>query len=245
MMKKRWLIWLAVFFLGFGLGNRARSVPETSEEPPAFSLRAEPTEATQATLTQTAVELSPEFPCSLRYTSLVVRGLACYDGPYSEDGSDEEVIGIAALVVENTATVGIEYTQIVLTQDGRELSFDATYIPPCSTILIPESSRAPYSTAEVDSCRCRTVIPGDFDWSKNRVALADEGLCSLAVTNLTGETLSCVRVYYKAHLGREDLYVGGITYSVTVTDLAPGETRTVTPYRYASGYAQVVAVDAK
>lgn len=245
MMKKRWLIWLTVFFLGFGLGNRAGRVPETSEEPPSFSLRSEPTEATQATLTQTSVELSPEFPCSLRYTSLVVQGLVCYDGPYSEDGSDEEVFGVAALVVENTATVGIEYTQIVLTQDGRELSFDATYIPPRSTILIPESSRAPYSTAAVDSCRCRTVIPGDFDWSKNLITLADEGLCSLAVTNLTEETVSCVRIYYKAHLGREDLYVGGITYSVTVTDLAPGETRIVTPYRYASGYAQVVAVEAE
>ena len=67
-------------------------------------------------------------------------------------------------------------------------------------------------------------------------------MCTLEVTNLTEQEMDCVRIYYKHHEGENDLYVGGITYSAVIPNLSPGETRSITPYRYASGYAQVVAV---
>jgi hypothetical protein len=64
----------------------------------------------------------------------------------------------------------------------------------------------------------------------------------MTVTNLTAEVMPCVRVFYKQHEGASDLYVGGITYSAVIPDLQPGETRQITPYRYANGYSAVVAV---
>ena len=96
--------------------------------------------------------------------------------------------------------------------------------------------------ATVTSCRCHTVIPGDFDRAERTVSIKETGMCTLEITNLTGQNLSGIRVFYKHHEGTRDLYVGGITYSTVIPALEPGETRSVTPYRYASGYAQVVAV---
>ena len=91
-------------------------------------------------------------------------------------------------------------------------------------------------------CRCRTVIPGVFDRSERTVSIRETGLGTLEVTNLTQQDLEGIRIYYKHHEGASDLYVGGITYSTVIPDLEPGQTRSVTPYRYAVGYAQVVAV---
>jgi hypothetical protein len=151
-------------------------------------------------------------------------------------------MGVAALLVRNTGTVGIEYARITLQQNGREMTFDATYIPPKGSVLLLEEEKQPYTDAPVTQCRYRTVIPGDFDLSKREIRIEEEGMGSLKVTNLTDQPMGCVRVFYKHHEGQADLYVGGITYSVVIPDLQPGETRIITPYRYACGYALVVAV---
>ena len=64
----------------------------------------------------------------------------------------------------------------------------------------------------------------------------------MVVTNLTDRVLPYVRIFYKQHDAKEDLHIGGITYSAVLPDLMPGETRDITPYRYANGHSAVVAV---
>ena len=252
-MKALWWVVIAAFFLGMGVGTgiaefRESSngvIPMFSSEPEQLNSDRTPTDPSQETLVQTGDKPIEEdtFPMALQYTALVVEKLSSYDGPWLEDGSEENVIGVAALLVRNTATVGIEYARITLMQNGRELVFDATYIPPKSSILLLEENKTLYSDAPVSKCRYRTVIPGDFDLSRRYVRIEEEGLGSLKVTNLTQETMHCVRIFYKHHDLQADLYVGGITYSVVIPDLQPGETRLVTPYRYACGYALVAAVE--
>lgn len=245
-MKRYWWSWVAVFLLGVWLGNVFVAVDEPlGTELPSFS-------APQTTL-PTAAEKDPEPTYAqagnqmgnlwdVKYTPLVVRQLASYDGPYLEDGTEEELVGVAALVVENTGTIGIEYAQLVVTQGQRELVFDATYIPPRGTVLILEKGRQLYTPDPLTACRCRTLIPGTFDWEKERILIQPGEGFAMVVTNLTEDVLPCVRVFYKQHEGASDLYIGGITFSAVITDLQPGETREITPYRYANGYSAVVAV---
>lgn len=243
-MRRMWWMWILVFLLGFGAGKGTRAIqePQTGQLP-EFSVPA--TAPLEPTVAEDTVKPSGEetgLPCAFRYTSLVARQLAIYDGPSLEDGIEVTLEGTAALELENTGTVGMEYVQIVLTQNGQELRFEATYIPPRAKVLIVEANRTPYSDAPVENCRCRTVIPGSFDWSKGVIRIEERDVGSLAVTNLTDQPISCTRVFYKQHDGYEDLYIGGITYSAVLTDLMPGETRVITPYRYACGYSAVVAV---
>ncbi len=246
-MKRSWWITVLMFLLGIGVGCAVAKLGSSDgiKLPDAtVTTQPDPTNRpTQPELEQVGGTMeSTGFPFALEYTSLVAQKLIAYEGAYLEDGSEEAVTDVAALILENTGTIGIEYAQIILVQGGKELSFDATYIPPKSTILLLEENKQPYSAANVTACRCRTVIPGVFDRSERAVSIRETGLCTLEVTNLTDQHLGGIRIYYKHHEGANDLYVGGITYSTVIPDLAPGETRSITPYRYASGYAQVVAV---
>lgn len=250
MMKRYWWSWLAVFLLGAWMGRifaQPRDVPGT--DMPSFSapqvsatVPQLPTADPEPTYVQTGNMEGEGLPCQLKYTPLVARQLASYDGPYLEDGSEEELVGVAALVVENTGTIGIEYVQVVVSQGQQELVFDATYIPPRGTVLILEKNRVLYTPEPVTGCRCRTLIPGSFDWEKESIRIQPGEGFGMTVTNLTDKPMSYVRVFYKQHEGAADLYVGGITFSAVIPDLQPGETREIIPYRYADGYSAVVAV---
>lgn len=55
-------------------------------------------------------------------------------------------------------------------------------------------------------------------------------------TNLTGEEIPCIRVFYRFYIASDDVYIGGITYTSKILSLAAGETTTITPSRYAKGY---------
>ena len=249
-MKALWWVMVAVFFLGIGVGSAItgaqdpadRELPSFSTQIPPAQLNVPQTEPSEPEVEQAGhQDALVAFPCRLQYTSLVVCKLISYDGPYLEDGSGENVMGMAALVLENTGTIGIEYARIVLMQNGQQLVFDATYIPPKSTVLVLEENKTAYSDAPVTQCRCHTVIPGVFDLAQRTVQIREEGMCTLQVTNLTDEEMECVRVFYKHYNPEADMYVGGITYSAVIQNLKPGETRSITPYRYACGYALVVA----
>lgn len=233
-----------VFVLGFGAGCGAAKLGSRNGPETEVTTRPKPSESPARPDTeQVGGAAEPAgFPYKLEYTSLVAQKLIAYEGVYLEDGSEEAVTDVAALILENTGTIGVEYVQIVLQQNGRELSFDGTYIPPKSRVLLLEENKQPYSPAPVTACRCRTVIPGVFDRAERTVSIREIGLGTLEVTNLSEQDLEGIHIFYKHHEGENDLYVGGITYSTVIPDLAPGETRSVTPYRYASGYAQVVAV---
>jgi hypothetical protein len=243
-MKRTWWIVALVFLLGFGMGCGVAGLGSPAPAETIRETEPKPSEKpTQPDVEQVGDAENPAgFPYKLAYTSLVVQKLIAYEGVYLEDGSEEAVTDVAALVLENTGTIGIEYAQIILEQNGRELSFDATYIPPKSKILLLEENKQPFSAAAVTACRCRTVIPGVFDRAERMVSIRETGLGTLEVSNLTQQDLDSIRIFYKHHEGENDLYVGGITYSTVIPDLKPGETRSITPYRYASGYAQVVAV---
>lgn len=233
-----------MFVLGFGAGSVGVGGKDpVGTQPPSFSLMPTLPEASTAPTEAARPQYVPgKLPCQIPYTNLIARQLAAYDGPYLEDGTDEELVGIAALVLENTSTIGIEYVQVVVTQGGQELTFDATYLPPRSKVLILEKNRTMYSDRPIDGCRCRTLIPGTYDWEKDQVAIGQGEGFSMTVTNLTDRTLPFVRVFYKQHDGAADLHIGGITLSAVIPDLLPGETRVVTPYRYAGDYSAVVAV---
>ena len=242
-MKKFW-IGLLVFTLGVGTGVGIHNWQNTGEgKLPVFSQQVTLPDIRETMPAETLAEANTVvMPCRLQYTNLEVRGLICYDGPYLEDGTDESVMNVAALVLCNTGTIGIEYVHIVISQQGRDLSFDATYIPPKGTVLILESNRALFSDSPIEECRCRTMIPGSFDWEEDKISVESRGLGSLVVTNITQTAFPCVRIYYKQYDGESAMCLGGITYSAVITDLQPGKSVTISPYHYAVGYGQVVAI---
>lgn len=223
----------AMCFLGFGISIRARS----QQIPPTIVSMPDPTVSSDHS-DEPNTEL---FPLLWEDGSLVAHHLVDYEGPYLEDGSDLEVC-TAALLLENKSENMVEFVRITVTQGGITRIFEATYLPPGTQALIVDKNQHPYSPDSVESCHfsCLRTIPKMSSWVD--VYVSGTGLCYMIATNLTDEAIDCVRIFYKQLVPQTDIYLGGVTYCVVITDLQPGESRKISPYHYITKQADILGV---
>lgn len=182
------------------------------------------------------------FPYAISGSDLVVEQVSSYTGYYLEDASDREVADIAVIVLTNNGP-DLEFAGIGISQGSRNLAFSASQIPAGATIIIQEQNGsafdmdAPYYTATA------TTTPADgFEMSKEYVSVKDNGDNTFTVRNITDQTLSEVKVYFKNFLPDEDVFVGGITYSVTLNNIEVGTEVDVSSNHYDSQYSEIVEV---
>lgn len=175
---------------------------------------------------------------------LIANALLPYDGPILWEG-EEDLSSVAALELWNAGDCGIRYAEVVVQQEGRVLTFSATYIPPGGRVVVPEKDRQAYTRGAVTDISYPAVIPLEEEAGADMVAVRENGSFALTVTNHGENSISCVRIFYKQYDSRQEVYAGSVTYSVVLTDLKPGESRNLMLYRYAAGYAKVVAVVAE
>ena len=81
------------------------------------------------------------FPYVIEGTELTVQNISSYDGIFLEDGSDGEVTGVAAMVVENTGDTNVEYAAITISCNGETLEFDASDLPAGATVVVQEKNK--------------------------------------------------------------------------------------------------------
>lgn len=181
-----------------------------------------------------------QFPYEITGTTLVAEGVASYDGPYLEDGSDQEVVNVTALLLHNTGDVGITKTEVIMQREEQDLVFEADTIPPGAKVLILEKSRKRHNSKDVTSCSGWQTIDeyGWYDWG---VSICDVTMGILKITNQTDRPIKNLKLYYKTKL--EDIYIGGITYVHTVSNLNAGETIQISPYHYAKGYSEIIKIE--
>ena len=184
------------------------------------------------------------FPYAIPGTDLVVEQIRSYDGIFIEDASDSETSGIAALVLTNNGD-NLEFAGIGISQGTRSLGFSASQIPAGATVIIQEQNKASFSSDPYYSATATTTPVEEFEMSEELVSVKDNGDNSLDVTNLTDKTLSEVKLSFKNYLPEEDVYVGGITYNITLKDLEPNTAMTVSANHYDSKYSKVLEVHAE
>lgn len=182
------------------------------------------------------------LPYEIPSSNLVVRQISSYSGSFLEDGSDQDVSNVTVIILENEGREPVEYASITMNRsDGAALEFEATDIQAGATVVIQEKNKAAYRQTSFDSCTASVAEVDTLEFS-NDVSVEETEDGSLLVTNLSGQDISCVRVFYKFYMEDEDAYVGGITYVAKLTDLAAGDAQTVMPSHYQSGYSKVVMV---
>lgn len=182
------------------------------------------------------------LPYTIPNTSLVVRNVSGYDGVYLEDGSDSDITGVAAMVVENTGSTGVEYADIRLTQGGTVLEFKVSALPAGSMAVVQEASRQSPASGDYTVCTADVATLDSFGMSEGSVQVTDNGDNSLTVTNISGADIPCVRIFYKYYMSDENAYVGGIAYTAKLDNLTAGQSVTVNPTHYASNGSKVVMV---
>lgn len=186
---------------------------------------------------ETAAQL---LPADIEGTSLRAVQLAVYEGPFWEDGTGEETVDIAALVLENTGVCFVIDGAVVLDWGEDRLVFELSWLPPGEKVLVLEKDRKSYR--EIKDGICYGWTSEDYPETTEAVTVEPAGETSLAFTNRTDSVVPGVSALYKHYDEESDMYIGGITYSMPVELLQPGEIRIVTPWRYAAGYSRVVCV---
>ena len=190
------------------------------------------------------VENEWKFPVSVPGTTLIAQRVSSYEGPFLEDGSDREVVNIAALQVYNAGEKNIHKAHIVLFCGDRSLSFYGEHIPVGVTVVLLERSAGTFRSDGFVGCSGWQETEDSGQCIDGEISVSDMAMGTLVVTNLTEKTFQNVQVYYKSYLSPPGMFVGGITYVVEIPLLLPGQTQNLYPYHYASGYSKVVTVTA-
>ena len=197
-----------------------------------------------ASVVHTAAEQQemPLFPIAVTDTCLIAQYPVLYEGPYMEDGSNEYVVDVAAMVLFNTARTGLEEARVVLRWDGGEYVFKAQMLPPRSAVMVLDQSRQKFAEHSWTDCFGMQKI-GEGEWLKPQEVFWEEiDDTKIMLRNETLNPMQNLRIYYKSYLATDSLYLGGITYCAGVEALNPGEQRTIRPYRYVKDYAKIVRI---
>ncbi len=182
------------------------------------------------------------FPAQVVGTDLIALTPALYEGGYPENASGEYVVDVAALVLQNTASTGIENARVVLQWEGGSYIYEVDMLPAGGTVLVVDKKRQPFAIHRWTACYGDQRI-GEGPWDTGEILSMDEvDMGMIYVTNTTDNKLTDVRIYYKSYLPQEQMYVGGISYCMGISTLDVGEKKALRPFHYANGYSKVVRV---
>ena len=180
------------------------------------------------------------LPAIIPGTTLQATEISAYEGPFLEDDYGQEVVDIAALHIYNSGELEVLNTGITIQMENTDYVFYGGHIPPGATVVLLEINAAVYQKGTVKACAGWQETTDQKQVEGLQISDKDNG--TLVVTNTTDKTLYNLRLYYKCWLSPPDIFMGGQTYSVTIPQLAPGQTQMLCPDRYATGYSKVVSV---
>jgi len=180
------------------------------------------------------------YPMPVMNTELVAIQTAEYEGPFWEDGSDEEVVGIAALVVENTGGVIVSQGTVILEWGNERMVFELSQLPPGRRVLVLEKNRRRFITEEPTACYGWSR--GEYPEDPGTVTVEVQGMGTMILTNQTDGDIGGVTVNYKHYDSGSDMFIGGISYSIYAEALKPREMRLMKPAHFAAVGSKVVSV---
>ncbi|MBR5322835.1 MAG: hypothetical protein IKU48_04760 [Clostridia bacterium] len=183
-----------------------------------------------------------EFPCKIDGYELVIEKIASYKGLFVEHGTNVMVDSVAMLLVDNKGEFPIEYTQLSVQYGNETLVFDITALPQGEKIVVQEKNGKTVPEGKVDSVKAMIVQKASIDMSEGQVSVVDNGDNTLTVKNLTDKTIPTIRIFYKYYMQDEDVFVGGIAFTVRLTRVGAGESITIQPSHYTSKTSKVVMV---
>ena len=191
---------------------------------------------------QTGEELGLSFPCPIPGYDLTIEKMEPYNGIFVEDGSNANIENVAMLLVKNNGDFPVEYAQIRVVCGQEELLFDVSALPAGEKLVVQERNGKAVSAGDAISASALVVQRANMEMSESKVQITDNSDNTLTVKNLTDETIPTVRIFYKYYMDDEELYVGGIAFTVRISRLGAGASVTIQPSHYTSQTSRVVMV---
>ena len=192
------------------------TAPSIGEENTSTDLPVDSLAPTESILFEIPGFTAQEDWQTVSQSGLDILAVGSYTGRFFEDGSNDAVDGVSAVIVKNTGTETVEYGEISAGKD----CFVLTGLPVNAYVLVLESNRGAYETitgAHVDVCTSAAQIveayQNDFE-----VYLGD-GVIN--IRNISGRDFpGDVFVYYKNY--QDGVLLGGITYRARFSGVAGG-----------------------
>ena len=213
LIKKKWP-WITVLALILVLAVAATSLLVIKPwEPDTPVQETEPADNIFSGLT---MEASSEDLYCLEFTS--------YSGLFYEDGKNEEVENVAAILVENRSEEFLEKATITYDASGETATFVVTALPAGKKCWVLEQNRMKITGGvEFEFLDCVSGFRKDTSLNEDLLGITYEGDV-VTVTNKGDEPLYSVCVYYK-NIHDDGNYLGGITYLISIEEIKAGETQ--------------------
>lgn len=191
---------------------------------------------------ETGEDMGISFPCQIPGYGLTIERIAPYSGMFVEDGSNVQVQNVAMLLVYNDGDSPVEYAQISVVYGDQTLLFDITALPVGEKLVVQEKTGKTLPEGNADSASALVIQRADMQLSQSMIQVSDNGDNTLTIQNLTDEMIPTARVFYKYYMEDEDIFVGGIAFTVRISRLAAGASVTIQPAHYTSQTSRVVMV---
>lgn len=232
----------AVVFLFAACANAGQetSQPESSvvesSEPAESEPESEPTSEAPAEGEESGLDL----PIG---NGLVITDLCGYSGQFIEDGTDELVSNIAAIMLRNDGEQTVQYAHIKTVINGADYEFDISTLPVGAEMLALDINREALPN-EIESLTAELTSYAPFETEpsmcEDSIAIETQDT-AITITNISDTDIAGdIYIYYKS--AYNDLYMGGITYRVSASGLAAGESKTCYAGHFYSDYSKLMFV---
>ena len=165
-------------------------------------------------------------PSSSTNGGLVCEEISRFSGAFVEDGKDQQVKDVAAILVVNQTEQFLDLATVTYQVGDRTATFQITGLPAGRKAWVMESNRLTLKDGDelvlkdcVESYRPDPIVTSDA------LSVSRQGQY-LTLTNTSDSKLVNVAVYYKNTL-EDGTFLGGITYVMAFGDMEPGATKTI------------------
>ena len=175
-------------------------------------------------------------------SNLIIEKVGSYTGNYLEDGSDEPIEKVAAIIISNTSDKMLQVGDITFkVSDKENATFRVTNLLPHTSALVLESNKRKYS--DKDDYSYGNVVNAYLDapdlLEDKFEVIKENG--NLKLKNKTDKTYKKVYVYYK-YVQSGGAFMGGITYRVPFENIEGKKTVTSVANHFSANTSAIVDV---
>lgn len=166
-------------------------------------------------------EAVPEVTEEIASGDITCDQFGMFSGQFVEDGRDELVQNVAAVLVTNRTDRFLDFATLSFDIDGQTALFILSGLPAGRSAWVMEATRMTVTNSSVFTYQnCVNSFRDDVTASTDKVTISSDGNMLTAVNN-TSKTLEGVFVYYRT-LHTDGNFLGGITYRTDFGTLEPG-----------------------
>lgn len=166
---------------------------------------------------------------------------AIFSGQFVEDGRDELVENVAAILITNQSDRFLNFAVLSYDIDGETGLFVVTGLPAGESAWVMEITELNVNHDAVFTyLDCMSSFRDSVISHSDEVTITSDGNMLIA-TNNTDKTLASVFVYYKTR-HTDGNFFGGITYAVEFGTLEPGASAEKLAGHYEEGTTEIIRI---